>query len=458
MRAQITTLVRKASQRGVERRWVLSGLLLGAFVLGLFIVHSQLATPGRFPLYDDEPAYVGPAQEAMRSGNLSLLPGSILHTHRPPLAVPVFGRILEASDDLASGITNIRHFQVGLLMLVIVCTYLHAALLRLGPWWSLLPPALLGLFPWFGFYAHTILSEMLHAALQSLALGFVLAYCRWQRVWLLVPAGVLIGYALLTRSTLQLFSALLLPLLAAEALRTQRAESRPWKHSFRVLVPPLALLLSIALVLTPQMAKNAERGYGWTTATNTWRNLEFGFRRPAKGDAKEVDSIEWVQMERLYPRGGKSEPARERASKKRTLAFLHSLPLREHVRRQLDKASYAALSRRELYEKQLHSKRWPKAWKPLVKRMAKPGRRLWNVMLLTTAVFVLPACWLGRGWRVLGLYVITYTASFLLVPLHTRFFIQSPPVLVLYFGAAGVLVTAGVKHLMRRIPRSRPER
>lgn len=412
-------------------KWSLGALLL--LVTLVWIGQAALlGRPARLSQIDDEGAYLPPARaQAARKHLPSLLPGKLPFDHRPPFATAVFAHVVDGARNDVSALQSIRRFNLACFLVLLVLTYATSVVLGYGPKWSLLAPGLLALSGYFWGYLHSAHSELLHSVFLGVALLAALWFGRRFRVRYLALCGFFLGFALLTRGSLQPFVLALVPFVAVEAYFARRSsESVPIRRFLFPVAAAFALVLGLGVSAGPQLWVNSEKGKGARISANTWRNLEFGLRRAAPGDPPGFPSLRWKEAKRVYHQGARGIMAREAASKKRTLKYLEQHGVGTLAWRQVKKLGYRLLDLEPILES-------PRLWA----RFGKWGdggawwlraisRVTWYGVLVFGAVGAVMGAGLGFGGRVLLLFLATFTFGFMLVP-TSRLFIPALPVLCL---------------------------
>lgn len=418
-------------------------LLLGVFAAFHLHVAQTIDT---VRLSGDERVYVRASKEAADKGVTGLLPGTQEFAHRTRFNTRVFSLLYpaqghaDAKEEQASFLRNVSIFHVVVTAIILIALYFQGVWLKLGPFVSLIPPLLLALFPWFGFYIHTLWPEILHAGLLTVAFSLLVAYSKWPRLRLLIPAGVLIGYGLLTKGVLNQFVVILVPFVIISTFVQSRDRSK--RQLATAALSGSVLLGSIAFVAAPQLYVNNGQGHGLRFSDNKWRNIEFGIRGVAPSDPPEL-RLSYPEARKQYWRGPRA--VREVRAKQRTIAFLAEQPAATSMSRQMRKYWVFFTSRQPILERELQANRWPRNNATWVAHLITPARWMFSLMvvlgLLGTFLVARPGSYPSRnsrlgmdtrsGWLLLSLFSLYYFATLFVVSFNMRFVMQLIPTLSL---------------------------
>lgn len=393
---------------------------------------ALLGRPARLSQIDDEGAYLPPARaQAARKHLPSLLPGKLPFDHRPPFATAVFAHVVDGARNDVAALQSVRRFNLACFLVLLVLTYATSVVLGYGPKWSLLGPGLLALSGYFWGYLHSAHSELLHSVFLGAALLAALWFGRRWRLRYLALCGFFLGFALLTRGSLQPFVLSLVPFVAVEAyLARRKSEGVPLRRLLFPAAAALALLLGLGLSAGPQLLVNWSNGKGARISANTWRNLEFGLRRSAPGDPPGFPALRWKEAKRVYHQGARGLLAREEASKKRTLKYLEQHGAGTLLFRQLKKLGHRMLDLEPILESPRLWARFGNLGDGGVWWLRAISRLAWYGVLVFGAAGAVMGALLGFGGRVLLLFLATFLFGFMLVP-TSRLFIPALPVLCL---------------------------
>lgn len=405
------------------------GLLALLTLVG--VVHGLIIWRSPAPvLFGDEGEYLQRAFEDAERGDTSLLPGRLRFDWRPELASRFYsrfaGRYLSGADVLRR--VSVAH--LGMLLAILALTYGQARWLGLRAASSLFACALLGGFPWLGFYVHALWPEILHAFATAVALFCLQGYfVSWRRAWL-VPAGVALGYALFAKASLNLFVPVIAAYLGVASFAHFRSASpgaSPWLRSAAAVA---VLVATLSLVLGPQLVRNARAGNGLRLASNRWINLELGLMREAGPPERRGE------IYRRYQHAAGSRAEREERSRQRTLEYLRANPLSAIAAAQARKLALLLARKRSFLEFALYGERWgsdPPGWLPAV---AWIGRGMWYAICVLGTLGALLVGLRSPGWGLLALLLAYFAAALFAIPLKPRFAMPAVPVLCLFSGAA----------------------
>lgn len=416
--------------------------LLGA-ILGLVVAVHVLALWLQPPvqLWGDEPIYAASAREDAAAGEASLLPGRLRFEHRPEFGSRVLAGLIDGTTDNQELLRRASLLNLALLVATLVELYALARLLGLSAARARVAVGLLGAFPWFGFYVHTLWPELLHAFLVLTLLVALLAHLRSGRPAWLVVAGVATAYAMFTKGVVGPFCPLAGLVLLVTALR--RPEAREPRGWIRAAIPALLYVGTTLLVVAPQWVANARAGHGAHLAANRWWNLEIGLRIPvevmqAEGFARWLPSI---RFSRRYMEAAATPEEREQRARERVLDYVgtHGWPsVLAAQTRKLGRLLFTDLS--SLEQSAAYRDRWgqpPPGW---IRALLGPGRVFWYALLgLGTLGF-------ARAWRrdparlLVGGFFAYYALSLLAVPEKLRLVMPLVPFLALYASSLGARV------------------
>jgi len=432
---------------------------LTILLLGLAAAHVAFAYLQPPPVaFGDETHYAKVAARDLQDGTLSLLPGSLRAAMRPELAARVFaelagglplaeagpddespaeGRKRAATVDGTALIGRVTPLHLLLHLATLALVFRQGRLLGLSGWASFAAAALLGLFPWFAFHVQALWPETIHAFLAALGLTALLAYQRRPRPLLLVPAGLALGYALLTKATLAPFVWVSLLSVAV------------WTPGARRAAGAVALLAgAVALVIVPQMSANRAAGFGFGLGANRWWNVELALRTPASVPAAAGDPYglaRWdLQREitDVYMAASRDPLQREAAARERSLAHVREQGWSTVVREQLAEFRDVLLARPGLafyrapcLEQALgYRARWgspPPGW---IAALSWPARPLWWVLLVLGLGGLVLGCRGDRRYWLPAAYALCVLLVALAAPLKFRFLLPLAPVLCLGLG------------------------
>jgi hypothetical protein len=284
---------------------------------------------------------------------------------------------------------------------------------------------------------HSLWPEILHAVFFALALVLVLAHFRSGRVLWLAPAGLALGYALLTKGSIGGFLPLALLQIGVVAWRRGGGEERP-RRLARALAPAGVLALAVLVVIGPQLARNHADGHGWRLSANRWWNLELGLTLP---DAEEAPGGErWgptLETSVAYFQAAQSPEERERLAKERTLAHLRATPLPRILLDQTRKLVSLVLRGDSCLEQSLtYRERWgpsPPGW---LRALEPLGRVEWTALWVLGLAGLALCARRDAGWTFLALFAAFFLAALFLAPVKVRFALPLVPVLCLSSAAA----------------------
>lgn len=441
-------------------RW--RGVALVLLSLGA-VVSAHLAflafTPTPKP-FGDEEVYLRVARKKAQEGNTSLLPGKQDLSRRPRLHTRVYAKLHETGAGRDAWLKRIFRLNIGLLCVLLLSVYGQCRLLGLGRAGQLGTLLVLGFFPWFGFYVHTLWPEILHAAMLAVAMLLLLLYLRSRRWLWLVPAGIVYGYCLFIKGVVNAFLPVLVLFLffsSARADAADRARVKRWLHAA---LPVLAFLVPLALVLAPQLVVNHERGAGWRIAANRWQNIELGIRLPTAGDPREMRRRNKRHYIREYmnvpvEKGELELVEREEMARKRTLDFIQEHSTLHLVNRQVRKYGRLWFTKPAFFEFLL-KRRWGKPPPDWLVSTRAPARTSWYVLLVVFAVGLWKRGREGPGLALLATFALYYLIALFVAPVKVRFAMQLVPVMCLFGGAALDRVVARSRERLVRLRPATP--
>jgi hypothetical protein len=398
----------------------------------LFEGGEHSLVPGRLDFADEQLGGVGPRWRPKLIDTLR---------HRSPLSLNVFaflvprdvsqGRLDRASKEVF--FRRIRLLHLGLFWITLASLYAQGRLLGLGPAGSLAAPALLATSPWFGFYVNSAFAEPLRAALANVALVWLLAYLRFRRLALLLPAAVFWGYAVFARASFLPFSVVVIALVAASAWNAA-ADRALRQRALGAVAAGAIFAVCLCAVVGPQLYVNARRGMGLDLATNTWRNFDLGLRSPSQSDP-DFESW-WQEAKEQYFDAGTRYGRREREARARTLAFLHETSIPELLLRQGGKWLHVLLKQDNRLDLGVEQRRW-RGQADWIGRLRTPSRMHGYAVLALGLLGLARVGWRSLGWMLLSGFALFHFAALLAVPIVPRFLIPVLPTLCLL--AAGFL-------------------
>ena len=424
---------------------------LGLVLLFTLLVHAWVAANEPPPaLFEDEPHYNLLAHEDRLAGELSLLPGKLRFDMRPELISRVWAQLLP--DEGLAGRTldekrlapetqrRARHLNLGLFLVLLILVYAQARELGLSKRGSTFATALLAVFPWFGFYVHTLWPEILHACLASAAFLGILRHLRSGGLLPLLLGGLAAGWALLAKAALNPFLPVILILLAIAGARAKRtrvaqvpqANGRPDSRSrMRAIWAPLAFAGSVLLVIGPQLLANARAGHGYRLAGNRWKNIEMGLRHEPREQQTPSERRERWNHHLLYMSVGPTYAEREAAAEERVREYVSERGIAALASQQWRKFTELIFVAPSFFERAL-AERWgdpPPAWLAALRR---PGRLLWLLLLGLGLPGVLLYGWRSPGHLLFALFVLYFFAALFVIPYKLRFAMPLIPVLCIF--------------------------
>ncbi len=438
-------------------RWLgILVVLVGVAGLHAFVIANE-PTP---TLFEDEPHYAEYAFADAAGGETSLLPGHLRFDQRPELISRLWAnlvrttdleplrrvewparvsfedrvRVVGLRDEGALLQRRARWVNLGLLLALVLLTHAQARAIGLGRRAALAAALGLGVFPWFGFYVHTLWAELLHAALVGVTFLGVFVHLSSRRRWPLVPAGLALGVALLAKGTMNPF----LPVLAGVLFGSEwlRTRGRPTAARLgRALVAPALLLASMLIVVVPQLLANQRDGHGLRIAGNRWKNLEMGIVLEPRERQSDDERAERAHLHQLYMEAGETYEEREAFAEERTLAFVRERGFASVAVQQARKLALLLFDTPSFFERAL-DERWGDAAPGWLRALRLPGRALWTVLLLAGGTGAV--CFFRRSpaFLVLALFTAYFAAAALVIPYKLRFLMPLVPVLALLAAAA----------------------
>lgn len=404
----------------------------GPLGLGLLIVlvlgaHAWML--GSYPtprLWGDEPMYAENAATDALLGETSLLPGHLPFRTRPEFSARLYSNLEQGPGLLRS----VSLLHMGLLALTLAMLYGQARLLGLRPGFALLASALLGVFPWFGFHVHSLWPEVLHACFVAAAVLGILAAMERGRMLFLVPAGIGLALALLTKGVMQPFVFLFAGLVALRFWQRARAagRGRAWIPG---LLAPLVLLGSTYGVLAPQLIANRAAGHGARLAANRWWNLELGLcAEPRAG--RSVGSLQ-----RAYFTASPDDAERERLARERTLHFIGEVGPWKLVQGQWTKFMRLLFQHESSLERSLGKmQRWGPEPPALLISLAGLGRGMWYALFALGGLGGVLLWRRDSGWFLVSSFSLGFLLAAFLIPLKVRFLLPLIPFLCLLSAGA----------------------
>ncbi len=382
------------------------------------------------------------------NGNLpSLLPGSFGFDHRPQLATRIFslfaddqGIPAQAPEAMASAAKLVQSaglMHIALFCLALAAVYGTARTLGLPPRASFTAVLFLGLLPQIGFHLHSLWPETLHLCLASLSVFGIVLHLRTKTLYVLIPAALAFGYALLTKGSLLPLVPVILALLFYEGWRGGSAAGR-WRGA---LVPVTAFVLPAALVVVPQLVANARAGHGATLSANRWWNLELGLTLKAddfSGEGQERFRP-LVETSMRYFAAAESPGEREHLARERTLAYLGEHAGSTFVDQFVQSFQLFLFSESSFAQSLSFRERWgalPPSW---LRALGSLEWMLWYALMLLSLVgatrVMITGGWRDPGWCFLHLASLAFLAGLFLVPVKFRFLLPLIPLLCLHAGA-----------------------
>ena len=435
-----------------ERRRSLHGLAVLLSLIGIAHV-SILVTQPIEQLSGDEMHYVSWAKRDVHGGKTSLLPGRLRFEDRPQLTSRVYAQLIDVDTKNPDILRRALWLQVILLLITVAAVHVQARFLGLSPRGALLATGLFGSFPWFGFYAHALWPEILHAFLFGLGLTALLAFARRGQSLVLVPAGLLFGYALFAKGVLNLFLPVVVLFIAVVAWSHRPGEPR-LRRAAHVLGGCSSFLVALLVVLVPQFVANQRAGRGLRLAANRWWNLELGLVAQHEADDERLRKPEY-HVRKAYLDAADGPVRRERLSRERTLAYLRSTGPVEVFVTQCKKLGRMILLDPSFLDQSLTGRRrWGRSPPPWVRILQALARIEWyGIWLLGFLGIAWTWSRKSAGWMLLTVFTAYYALALLAIPLKTRFAMPLVPVLCLF--AAAALEEAG--HRLRRARNRRRE-
>ncbi|HED66928.1 MAG TPA: hypothetical protein ENJ09_15400 [Planctomycetes bacterium] len=426
-----------ASRPGLPRALLL--VLLGVLAFHL----TWIALEPSPSYFEDEPHYSQFAHEDALLGNTSPLPGHLRFDQRPELGSRLLSRFVPKSElpsltrEHVRGDPHlertVRWWNLALLLVLLVLQALQARALGLGRRGILLSALLLGLFPWFAFYVHSLWSEILHATLVAASFLAIFAYLRSGRILPLLGGGLALGVALLAKGTMNPFLPVLLGGLLFHGWRSSAERSAATRAAL-TLLPATLFALAVALVIGPQLVANARAGHGARLAGNRWKNIEMGVLLEPRELQTQAERLERAKLHQLYMGVGADYEAREAAAEERLREHLSTEGFGEVALEQLRKLGLLLFRAPSFFERALHE-RWG-ATAPLFLRLLRiPGRVLWFALLGLGLAGAVRFARRNEGFFLLFLFVLYYGAAVLAIPYKVRFLMPLVPPLALLAAA-----------------------
>ena len=411
---------------------------LAALLLLVAGVHALVLGWAPQPrLFGDEGHYLGFANRDAREGTTGLLPGSLRFDRRPEFGSRLYAQLAGDGVDNDSLLRRIGGLQLAMLLGLIAAGFAQGRMLGLGSIGVLTASALLGLSPWVGFFVYAAWPEIPHLFFLSLAFVCLLGYANSLRLAWLVGAALALGYALFTRGTINAFVPVVVIFVGAATARKLSSESRRlcWTRSAAA---SGTLVVSLIVVVAPQLYRNAEAGHGWSLAANRWDALEAGIRAHHTDylDPRPPMDERW-EISRTYRKQGETWNEREARARERTLAYIASVPLTQLVADQSRKLGWCLLVSEAFFEQSIGFRgRWGKPAPRWLQLLRPPARALWYATLALGLVGIVLMVFGSPGWLLLGLFVAYILLALFAVPMKIRYALPMLPTLCLFAGAS----------------------
>lgn len=442
---------RDRRRRYADRLTALHATSLGALAaLVLIAVAVHMLVISRAPIVrtlGDEARYTREAHRHIDEGVAQLLPGRMLFHHVPPFTFHFFSQfavrelithpesefwIIDSphetwSPAMARFVRSVSLAHLTLLVWSGVAVYALCARLGAGGLGANVAASLVLLNPRIGFYVQSLWSEILHIALLSSGLLVAVLALQCRRVFpdarkiaLLALCGVVLAYALLTRSVVGGFSWVIALVVAVEAFRdARRSGGSPARGLGQGVVYAAVLLGALHGTLLPQRLANQEQHGTLKIAHNSWRNIEGGLPQRA-GYLKR------------YEAAANDPDGREAHSRERVLAYLWRAPKLSLASHQL--GQFLGRVRESYIDRGLREKRWGEG-------VAAPSLARATILMswLVLDLGLLGLLWRGTssaGATLVAAFCLYYMAGLLLVIPNVRLFVQLIPPLAVLAGLA----------------------
>lgn len=414
------------SARFQEHRGILVLLAIVVSLHGMTILFA----PDRSP-FGDELSYIAHAVEDAERGDTSLLPGALRFDWRPEFASRLYSKFISAGIDADDLPRSVGVVHLAMFVALLIFMYLQARWLGLGTVGALVACGLLGLFPWFGFYLHALWPEVIHAFFLGFALCLMQRYLvTWHWAWLL-SAGCALGFALLTKGVVNLIVPFLAAYLAGVSmLRFQKMGDPLHVASIKGALPGFALLIGVALVIGPQLARNVADGHGMRLASNRWVNIELGLLRPHDSGQPRKQSGIYAQY-----RDDENGVGAEEGSRARVLEHLSTHPTSKILLDQSVKWMWLVGRSTSFFERAIESNRWGVESSDWLRALGNLGRGMWYLIFGLGLVGAAMQGLRSPGWGLLALLVLYFVVALFAIPVKLRFAMPMVPVLCFFCGA-----------------------
>jgi hypothetical protein len=433
----------------MKQHWPIIVLAIVMVVINWSILHSYPVAR----VSGDEPGYVKLSHGDSSYGQkLSrLLPGNMRFEWQPPLPYSIYGllagdqSLIEAyqknqqvpanpfeNERVAAFCHRISLLNLLLFLLIGANVYIISLLLGFGRPAAVLASCLVWFDPALVFYVGALWPEFLHLALLSSAMLLLVLFGSRDKLRLLAPAGILLGYCALTKGVAGWYMVFLVPIVAYCSFVRLR-ESLPARVRAVYSLKAAAILLGCYLVVVyPQKTANFYKHNVFAISTNTWINVECGLI-----PAQEVGGD-------TFPRYFKASPdlkLREERSRDRVMEYLRrpTVTMPQIIANQLNMFISNQLNNSFLV-REYQAKRWGDKIStfPYGTIAINIGILMAWTLFLGGMLGIVRRCCRSLGCMVLVVYVLYYCGSLLVVGWNSRFFVQVMPFLAI-LSAAGLL-------------------
>jgi hypothetical protein len=415
---------------------MLSALVLNVFLLSVFPVQN---------IWGDESEYIrlSHREQSFAAKVKRIVPGFMYFEWWPPFAFGVYGLLagpaaplpvneptmeddevqkpLESVGAYSGFFVRVSILNLFLFLLTAFNIYYLCILSGFGKITGVVASGLFLFNPRTLFYVQALWPELLHLAMLSGALLFLILYDLRGRYKLLILSGVLFGFCSLTKGIVATFLVVLLPILVFRAYR------RSDKNAVTVLKIIAVFYGCFFAVNLPQKISNYATHQMFSTSMNRWVNIELGF----------IPYQEFkVDLHKRYRESSDNPVVREELAKRRAIDYIKSSSKLKLLANQANRFVFKQLNRSFLLLG-LKRGRWT-----LSPAFGYTSVLVYNIaIMLSWFVFLFGICGLilyrllSFGSAVILIYTVLYLFLVFLIVHSERFFMQAIPFLGIFAAA-----------------------